>query len=277
MVELDNLILGKGFMGVAVYKALKGNATLIYEDIPTAASKSAAGIISDYWYTAATIRGQYHYTFTINFVRSGIKWLNENGAILEQIPELKVNLMSRNYGWHKGTYLLWNKDEYLNSIEGIKEKIIAIDTIKCIVTTNKQKYKANNLFICLGVGVLEFIPDIPIKPLKGEAVFVKDNDERLITEYVKPYTHFTSRPWAKNIKRIGDTTKKSHLGYLKNRYKDKILEETVGYRPYPKEKAYVYHKYNQSHIFTSGGRVGLGLSGMVGDNLNKLLSGEIRF
>ena len=276
MVEIDNLVLGKGFMGVAVYKALEGDKMLVYEDVPEGASKSAAGIISEYWYVASTIRSQYHYPFNLKFVKEGVAWLNFNGAKLTPVPELKKNILTNNQKWIDGTWLLWNKDEYLNSVTGNKEKITAIDTINNIVTTDKNTYRANKLYICLGVGVLEFI-DMPIKPLKGEAMFVKDEDSTLITEYVAPYTHFTSRPWSKGIKRIGDTTRKSHMGYLQSRFGEKLMEITTGFRPYPTEKAYVFHKVDNSFVFTSGGRVGLGLSGMVGNNLKKLINGEIRF
>jgi hypothetical protein len=277
MVEVEHLVLGNGFFGVAVYKALQGEKLMVSTALPEAASKSAAGIITESWYTASTVRNQYAYPFTPQMVTSAVSWLMWNGAKLKPTPEVRQNEVNDSLKTNNDTWLLWNKDEYLNSCPFNDEAINSIDFNTCTVTTDKTTYKARHLHVALGINLMNFTEEVPLKGRKGEAIFIKSDEQKLITYYVAPYTHFTQRPWGNGIVRIGDTTKPKHLEYIKERFGKDGYEITEGIRPAPIKHGYVYHKIGNSHVYTSGGRIGLALSGMVGDNLGKLHKGELRF
>jgi len=278
-MKIKHLILGKGFMGLSVYGAIKDtDKKIIWNYKPESASKSAAGILTESWYTASTIRGQYKYPFTREMVTNGIKFLTENGAILLQEDELRINEV--NVGSEvkvsKDTWLLWNKDEYLDSpTETIQETILDIDFVNKKVETTNGIYEAENLYVCLGINLLDFTKEIPLRPRLGQALFIDDSDQTLRTYYTSPYTHFTLRPWGNGKVRIGDTTSKTHLPYILKRFgKGEI---TKGVRPAPIKDGLIYHKLKNTHIFTSGGRVGFGLSGMVGYYFQDLIDNKIQF
>ena len=278
-MKIKHLILGKGFMGLSVYGAIKDDdKKIIWNHKAESASKSAAGILTESWYTASTIRTQYKYPFTREMVTNGINFLIENGAELLQEDELRINEV--NIGSEikvsKDTWLLWNKDEYLNSpTETIQETIIDIDFENKKVETTNCIYEAENLYVCLGINLLDFTKKIPLRPRLGQALFVDNVDQSLRTYYTSPYTHFTARPWGNGKVRIGDTTSKTHLPYILKRFgKGEI---TKGIRPAPIKNGLIYHKLKNTHIFTSGGRVGFGLSGMVGYYFQDLLDEKIHF
>lgn len=279
-MKVKHLILGKGFMGLAVYGSIPADEEklIIWNYKPESASKSAAGIVTESWYTASTIRTQYAYPYTIPMVQNGIKFLQENGAEIKQRDELRINEV--NVGSEvkvsKDTWLLWNKDEYLNSpTETKEEEILKIDFETKVVETTGGVYEAENLYVCLGINLLDFTTEIPLRARLGQALFVDDENQDLRTYYTSPYTHFTVRPWGNGKVRIGDTTAKPHMGYLLKRFGRG--EVTKGIRPAPIKEGYIYHKIKNTHVFTSGGRVGLGLSGMVGYYFNELINGGIRF
>jgi hypothetical protein len=279
MIKYTNIILGKGFMGVATYGAIEDeDKVVIWNFKPESSSKAAAGIITESWYTASTIRGQYAHPFTLEMVKNGIKFLSKNGCELIAQDEYRINEVNKGskVKVSKDTHLLWNKDEYLNSPKNqIEDEILKIDFVEKIVYCLNETYQAENLYVCLGINLLNFTKMIPLRPRLGQAMFIEDNDNSLRTYYVAPYTHFTLRPWKGGKTRIGDTTSKTHIKYLKKRFGQG--EMVWGVRPAPVKQGCVYHKIKNTHVLTSGGRVGLGLSGMVGHYLPELVRQEIKF
>lgn len=279
MKKYKNIILGKGFMGLAVYKAIDDeDKVCIWNYKPESSSKAAAGIVTESWYTASTIRSQYAYPFTLPMIKNGIDFLIKHDCELIRQDELRINEVNKGseVKISKDTWLLWNKDEYLDSPENqIEDEILEIDFENKIVKCSNETYEAENLFVCLGINLLDFTKSVPLRPRLGQALFVEDDDRDLRTYYVSPYTHFTLRPWKDGRTRIGDTTSKPHMGYLLKRFgKGEVV---AGIRPAPIKEGYIYHKIKNTHVITSGGRVGLGLSGMVGHQLQELIDGKIRF
>jgi len=277
MRKVKNLILGKGFMGLAVWGGLRDvDKEIIWTYKPESASKSAAGIITESWYLAKTIRNQYEYPFTKEMVSNGLKFLRQNGAHLTLADEVRINELNKNFRVAKDTWLVWNSAEYLNQPKNQNQSnILEIDFQNKIVTTDKEKILAENLFVCLGINLLDFTKEIPIKGRLGQAIFLNVPEKTTKTYYVAPYTHFTMRPWSDGTTRIGDTTKTKHLDYLVNRFgKGKVVS---GIRPAPIGRGKIYHKIGNTHVFTNGGRVGLGLSGMVGFYLEDLINKKIEF
>lgn len=278
MVRVKHLVLGRGFYGLAVAKALEAEgALMVYADLNTAASKSATGIINPDWFKSGTITKHYKAQFTNEMVDSSISFLNRSGAELELTEEVYYTSKDGEPKT-RNVYLAKNLESYLDSYKNKRrEKVLTIDTATNTVTTDESVYEAEKLYICLGVNILEFIPDIKIKPLLGEAVFITDRDTRpLVTHYIRPYKHITERHWGKNLARVGDTTQSGDMQMILDKYLDRgLVGVTSGLRPYPTEPIYMHSIHGKAHIFTGGGRVGFCLSGMIGSNLKDILSGKI--
>lgn len=288
----DLAIVGGGFWGTAcALRAIQqGLDVLLIDDAnPEGASRNSAGIACLHWYKQETIKRMWPVEWSFREVEDSFQWLKDNCG-LEKTGERFRNMSSGVEKFREDCYLIGDNSSLLKlAIPHIQkiEKVYAADS-SWVLWSNKEHIEAKKIIIAAGAytdTLLEnsgFSP-VGVKPLFGRAMVVEQDGieiESPLTVLVRPYVHFTLRPWLGKL-RWGDTTERKPIGpYVYELEKaflnatgrvPKVADWAQGVRPVCSTMT-VKRIAPNAIVAVGGHRVGLGISGLVANRALDLLS-----
>ncbi len=289
---LDLLVLGGGFWGTATaFEARKRgmDVLLIDDENPEGASRNSAGIVCAHWYRQDTIQRMWPEEWTMDDVDDSLQWLQDNCG-LEQTGEYFRNMMTGKSRYRKDCYIIGDNSKLLDMTKRCRDKAHKAYWTgeHWIVWSDKSQYEAKNIVVAMGAFTDTFLLEsdmetVGVKPLFGRAMIIEGVEaiDKPLTVLVRPYVHYTLRPWMGKL-RWGDTTERKSTGpYVLNL--EAALKKTLDVEELPRVvdwaqgvrpvcSTMTVKECGPNAVVAVGGhRVGLGLSGLVAKKSLELL------
>jgi glycine/D-amino acid oxidase-like deaminating enzyme len=296
----DLAVVGSGFWGTAVaYEAMQAGMRVLIVDArdQNGASRNAAGIVCRGWYRQETVLGMTPHDWTQDDFDVGFAWLKKH-ADLRQTGEEFWSYRSPIHKVRDDCYLIPSPDAVLRLAEratfvlGKATAIIpespATNWRVLVEVDGVPAYEtARQVVVAAGAWTDHLLQasgmqPIGVKSLRGRAAIVMPGADFTMpkTYMVRPYAHFTLRPWKGGLARLGDTVERKPDRELNDTPLmatlqamspgSKIMRMLDGNRPVC-DRFTVREAAPGFVVATGGHRVGLGVAGTVAQRALKLL------